>query len=65
MAVPMGDDVMLSYQSTSYHDAAALRSVLKLRLAPEFDAWCERRGIIRDGHLTASAGDARILMDQN
>src|SRR5271170_5631383 len=65
MAVPMGDDVMLSYQSTSYHDAAALRSVLKLRLAPEFEAWCERRGIIRDGHLTAIAGDARILMDQN
>jgi ethanolamine ammonia-lyase large subunit len=65
MAVPMGDDVMLSYQSTSYHDAAALRSVLKLRLAPEFEAWCERRGIVRDGHLSAIAGDARILMDQN
>ena len=38
MAVPMGDDVMLSYQSTSYHDAAALRAVLKLRPAPEFEA---------------------------
>src|SRR5580698_9755210 len=65
MAVPMGDDVMLSYQSTSFHDAAALRAVLKLRLAPEFEAWCERRGIISDGRLTAIAGDARILMDQN
>ena len=52
MAVPMGDDVMLSYQSTSYHDAAALRAVLKLRPAPEFEDWCERRGILRDGHLT-------------
>ena len=54
MAVPMGDDVMLSYQSTSYHDAAALRSVLKLRPAPEFEDWCEARGIIRDGRLTAT-----------
>jgi ethanolamine ammonia-lyase large subunit len=64
MAVPMGDDVMLSYQSTSYHDAAALRAVLKLRPAPEFEEWCERRGIIRDGRLTANAGNARIVMDQ-
>ena len=64
MAVPMGDDVMLSYQCTSYHDAAALRAVLKLRLAPEFEQWCEARGIIRDGHLTERAGDARILMGQ-
>jgi ethanolamine ammonia-lyase large subunit len=64
MAVPMGDDVMLSYQCTSYHDAAALRSVLRLRLAPEFEQWCEARGIIRDGRLTERAGDARILMGQ-
>jgi ethanolamine ammonia-lyase large subunit len=62
MAVPMGDDVMLSYQCTSYHDAAALRSILKLRLAPEFEQWCEARGIIRDGRLTESTGNARILM---
>jgi len=65
MAVPMGDDVMLSYQSTSYHDAAALRSVLKLRLAPEFEDWCETRGIIRDGCLTDHAGNPQILMDQH
>src|SRR5580700_144678 len=64
MAVPMGDDVMLSYQSTSYHDAAALREVLKLRPAPEFEEWCERRGIIRDGRLTANAGDPQMLMNQ-
>jgi ethanolamine ammonia-lyase large subunit len=64
MAVPMGDDVMLSYQSTSYHDAAALRAVLNLRPAPEFEDWCERTGILRDGRLTARAGDARIVMGQ-
>ncbi len=52
MAVPMGDDVMLSYQCTSYHDAAALRAVLKLRPAPEFERWCEERGIISEGRLT-------------
>lgn len=63
MAIPMGDDVMLSYQSTSYQDAQALRAVLKLRPAPEFEEWCERRGIIRDGRLTARAGDATLLMD--
>jgi ethanolamine ammonia-lyase large subunit len=62
MAVPMGDDVMLSYQCTSYHDAAALRAVLNLRPAPEFEAWCERRGILEAGRLKAQAGDARIVM---
>jgi ethanolamine ammonia-lyase large subunit len=62
MAVPMGDDVMLSYQCTSYHDAAAIRAVLNLRPAPEFEAWCERRGILEAGRLTARAGDARIVM---
>jgi len=63
MAVPMGDDVMLSYQCTSYHDAAALRQVLKLRLAPEFETWCEARGIIRDGHLTKGAGEPGLVMN--
>jgi ethanolamine ammonia-lyase large subunit len=62
MAVPMGDDVMLSYQCTSFHDAAALRAILKLRLAPEFEAWCEQRGILHHGRLSARAGDARLLM---
>src|SRR5271167_2117419 len=65
MAVPMGDDVMLSYQSTSYHDAAALRSVLNLRPAPEFESWCEHRGILHEGRLTVRAGDARLLMNSS
>ncbi len=64
MAVPMGDDVMLSYQCTSYHDAAALRAVLHLHPAPEFERWCEDRGILFRGALTARAGDARLLMDR-
>jgi ethanolamine ammonia-lyase large subunit len=65
MAVPMGDDVMLSYQSTSYHDASALRAVLKMRPAPEFEAWCEQRGILREGRLTSRAGDAMMLMNSS
>jgi ethanolamine ammonia-lyase large subunit len=61
MALPMGDDVMLSYQSTSFHDAAALRAVLNLRPAPEFERWCEQRGILHDGKLTPRAGDPSIF----
>jgi len=65
MAVPMGDDVMLSYQSTSYHDAAALRAVLGLRPAPEFERWCERRGILKNGRLTRRAGDPALVMPRS
>lgn len=45
MGVPGADDVMLSYQSTSFHDLLYLRSALSLRPAPEFEAWLERMGI--------------------
>jgi ethanolamine ammonia-lyase large subunit len=41
MGVPGADDVMLQYQSTSFHDALYLRSVLGLRPAPEFEAWLQ------------------------
>jgi ethanolamine ammonia-lyase large subunit len=63
MGVPLGDDCMLHYQSTSYHDLAALRELLGLRPAPEFEAWLETRGLMRDGKLTARAGDARALLE--
>src|SRR5271165_4784258 len=42
MGVPGADDVILNYQSTSFHDLAYLRAALGLRPAPEFDAWLER-----------------------
>ncbi len=45
MGVPGADDVMLSYQSTSFHDALYLRSTLNLRPAPEFEAWLDRMGL--------------------
>ncbi len=43
MGVPGADDVMLHYQSTSFHDALYVRSLLGLKPAPEFEAWLERR----------------------
>jgi ethanolamine ammonia-lyase large subunit len=42
MGVPGADDIMLHYQSTSFHDALYIRDLLKLRPAPEFEAWFER-----------------------
>ena len=42
MGIPGADDVMLNYQSTSFHDVAYLRSALLLRPAPEFEAWLEQ-----------------------
>jgi ethanolamine ammonia-lyase large subunit len=49
MGVPGTDDIMLNYQSTSFHDALYLRSMLKLRPAPEFEAWLARMGILEEG----------------
>ncbi len=62
MAVPMGDDCMLGYQTTSFHDAAALRELLDLRPSPEFETWLESRGLMEGGRLTPRAGDARALL---
>jgi len=44
MGVPCADDVMLNYQSTSFHDALAVRRLFGLRPAPEFTAWLEAQG---------------------
>src|SRR5712672_585782 len=53
MGVPGADDVMLSYQSSSFHDALYLRRALGKRPAPEFEAWLERMGIADSaGRLT-------------
>jgi ethanolamine ammonia-lyase large subunit len=46
MGVPGADDIMLGYQSTSFHDALAMRDVFGRRPAPEFDAWLRRQGLI-------------------
>ena len=49
MGVPGADDIMLNYQSTSFHDALYLRRVLNLKRAPEFEIWLERMGITDQG----------------
>ena len=46
MGVPSADDIMLGYQSTSFHDALAMRDLLQRRPAPEFEAWLARQGLI-------------------
>jgi len=46
MGVPGADDVMLGYQSTSFHDALYLREALGLRPAPEFEAWLQAMGVM-------------------
>lgn len=58
MGVPCSDDVMLNYQSTSYHDALAVRRIFNLQPAPEFLAWLQQMGIYRGAEpveLDASA----------
>lgn len=61
MGVPGGDDVMLNYQDTSYHDDASVREILGLRPLPEFEKWLEKHGIMKDGLLTERAGDPSIF----
>jgi len=53
MGVPGADDVMLNYQSTSFHDALAVRKIFGLRPAPEFLAWLQQNGIYRNGEPMA------------
>jgi ethanolamine ammonia-lyase large subunit len=60
MGVPCADDVMLNYQSTSYHDAATVRGLLGLKAAPEFQAWLEVQGILRNGKLTSDERPALL-----
>jgi len=62
MGIPHGDDVMLNYQCTSYHDTPSLRQILGLSPIPEFAAWLEKWGIWENGRLTESAGDASIFV---
>lgn len=64
MGVPCSDDVMLNYQSTSYHDAALVRDLFQLRPAPEFLGWLESRGILEAGRLAAGSEKARTAIWQ-
>ena len=57
MGVPGADDVMLNYQSTSFHDSLYVRDLFGLKRAPEFEEWLTRTGLTDSTHrLTADAG---------
>jgi ethanolamine ammonia-lyase large subunit len=62
IAVPGADDVMLSYQSLSYHDVVATRHLMNLKPAPEFEAWLARMGLLdAQGRLPPPGADSRAL----
>ncbi|MEU1181305.1 ethanolamine ammonia-lyase subunit EutB [Streptomyces sp. NPDC005820] len=62
ICTPGGDDIMLNYQSASYHDALYLREVLGLRPAPEFETWLDSIGLLDDrGGIREISGTAHPL----
>ncbi|GAB3989396.1 ethanolamine ammonia-lyase subunit EutB [Spirosoma daeguense] len=61
MGIPGADDIMLNYQSTSFHDALYARRVLGLKPAPEFDDWLVRQGIIDNQGNRLSEGVLKKL----
>ena len=62
MGVPGADDVMLGYQSTSFHDALYLRDALGLKRAPEFEAWLQAMGVTgADGRLLPQTAAQKLL----
>ncbi|GAB3626683.1 Ethanolamine ammonia-lyase heavy chain [Pandoraea terrae] len=66
MGVPGGDDVMLNYQSTSFHDTLYVREVLGLRRAPEFERWLQAMGITdASGRIQGHAVQPALLQWMN
>lgn len=63
MGVPGADDIMLNYQSTSFHDALYLREVLGLRRAPEFEAWLLKMEITDPGGRIRPVSDTHRLIE--
>lgn len=62
IGVPTSDDVMLNYQTNSYHDASAIREVLGLHPIDEFERWLEKMGVMENGRLTQRAGDPTVFL---
>ncbi len=65
MGVPAGDDIMLMYQSSSFHDVMAMREVSGKRPIKEFEKRMEELGILENGRLTKKAGDPSIFTNKN
>ena len=64
MGVPGADDIMLNYQSTSFHDALYLRKVLNKKPAPEFEEWLLKQGIIDEEGNKLPIGESHLLLQQ-
>ena len=62
MGIPHGDDVMLNYQTTGYHETAALRELFGLTAIRPFQDWLEKMGFVENGKLTPLAGDGSLLL---
>lgn len=63
MGIPHGDDTMLNYQCTSYHDVMSLRTLTGKHAIPEFQAWMQKMGLIdQNGKITKRFGDASIFL---
>ncbi|MDR1712338.1 MAG: ethanolamine ammonia-lyase subunit EutB [Propionibacteriaceae bacterium] len=63
MGIPHGDDIMLMYQCTGYHEAESLRQLFGKTAIPEFDEWMKKMGLItEDRKLTKRFGDASIFL---
>jgi ethanolamine ammonia-lyase large subunit len=62
MGIPGADDIMLAYQSTSFHDALYLRQVLGLRPAPEFEAWLDMMGIFNGRNSLSDKRETSLLL---
>ena len=62
MGVPGSDDIMLGYQSTSFHDALYIRRVLGKKPAPEFEAWLEKMQLVDDKGRVISPVDSQALL---
>lgn len=65
MGVPGADDIMLHYQSTSFHDALYARSVTGKKPAPEFEAWLQQQGITDEWGNLLPAGKVHAQLLQN
>ncbi len=63
MGIPGADDIMLGYQSTSFHDSHYLRQALGLKPAPEFEAWLEKMNIVAGGRRLLPVGEHHALID--
>lgn len=62
MGIPHGDDCMLNYQCTGYHDIITLRALFNKKPIKEFDMWLEKLGLFKDGKMTELTGDASIFL---